>query len=90
MLYVVSQGVLPALVDLALSLLGVAFGAWAAQRSGSAGLALWCFFMVQAFHTLIPATLTTRNHAATEADDAFASAHRAAEAAVRRLTSAAH
>jgi hypothetical protein len=84
------SGVLPALVDLALSLLGAAFGAWAAQRSGSAWLALWCFFLVQAFHALIPATLVKRGNPATETDDAFAHAHRAAEAAVRRLTSATH
>ena len=82
------SGVLPALVDLALSLLGAAFGAWAAQRSGSAWLALWCFFLIQAFHALIPATLVKRGHSPTETADAFAHAHRAAEAAVRRLTSA--
>lgn len=82
------SGVLPALVDLGLSLLGAAFAAWAAQRSGSAGLALWCFFLVQAFHALIPATLTKRDASATVTEDAFTNAHRAAEAAVRRLTSA--
>jgi hypothetical protein len=79
---------LPALADLALSLLGTAFGVWAAQRSGSAWLALWCFFLVQAFHVLIPATLTQRATGAPAApDDAFARAHRAAEAAARRLSS---
>jgi hypothetical protein len=84
------SGVLPALADLALSLLGVVFGVWAAQRSGSAWLAFWCFFLVQAFHALIPATLLKRGHSATETEDAFAHAHRAAEAAVRRLTSVTH
>lgn len=81
------SGVLPALVDLGLCVLGVAFGVWAAQRSGSAWLALWCFFLVQAFHALIPASLTKRGDSATETEDAFAHAHRAAEGAVRRLTS---
>jgi len=84
------SGVLPALADLALSLLGAAFGAWAAQRTGSAGLALWCFFLVQAFHALIPATLLKRGPSAPETEDAFAHAHRVAEAAVRRLTSVTH
>lgn len=84
------SGVLPALADLGLSVLGAAFGVWAAQRSGSAWLALWCFFLVQAFHALIPATLTKRGPSGTETDDAFAHAHRAAEAAVRRLTSVTH
>jgi hypothetical protein len=84
------SGVLPSLVDFALSLLGVAFGAWAAQRSGSVWLALWCFFLVQAFHALIPASLTKRGRLGAETEDAFAHAHRAAEAAVRRLTSVTH
>jgi hypothetical protein len=82
------SGLLPALADLGISLLGTAFAVWAAQRSGSAMLALWCFFLVQAFHVLIPATLAQRGNAApAAADDAFARAHRAAEAAVRRLSS---
>ena len=79
---------LPALADLGLSLLGAAFGVWAAQRTGSAGLALWCFFLVQAFHVLLPATLRQRPAAAHDtATGAFARAHRAAEAAARRLSS---
>jgi hypothetical protein len=82
------SGSLPALADLGVSLLGAAFAAWAAQRSGSAWLALWCFFLVQAFHVLIPPTLTQRGATRGEtADDAFARAHRAAEAAVRRISS---
>lgn len=80
-------GVVPALADLALAVLGAAFAAWAAQRSGSAWLALWCFFLVQAFHALIPPTLAARGAPAPgDTDDAFARAHRAAEAAVRRLS----
>ena len=83
------SGLLPALLDLGVSVLGAAFAAWAAQRSGSAWLALWCFFLVQAFHVLIPATLARRAGAAAHAaDDAFAHAHRAAESAARRLSSA--
>jgi len=82
------SGLIPALVDLGLSALGAAFAVWAAQRSGSAWLALWCFFLVQAFHVLIPASLTKRGAGeAGAADDAFARAHRAAEGAVRRLSS---
>jgi hypothetical protein len=83
------SGLLPALADLGLSLLGAAFAVWAAQRSGSAWLAFWCFFLVQAFHVLIPATLGGRAGPSTGGDDAFARAHRAAEAAMRRLSSAA-
>jgi len=80
-------GVLPSVADLALSLLGAAFAAWAAHRSGSAGLALWCFFLVQAFHVLIPAALEPRSAPPlNDSSDAFARAHRAAEAAARRLS----
>jgi hypothetical protein len=83
------SGVLPALADLGVSLLGAAFAAWAAQRSGGAWLALWCFFLVQAFHVLIPPSLGARaGNSADAADDAFARAQRAAEAAIRRLSAA--
>jgi hypothetical protein len=84
------SGLLAALVDLGVGLLGVAFSAWALQRSGSAFLALWCFFLVQAFHALIPATLGERGREPAAGDDAFARAHRAAEAAVRRMSAATH
>jgi hypothetical protein len=80
------SGLLPALADFGLSLLGAAFAVWAAQRSGSAWLALWCFFLVQAFHALIPPTVRRGAGAPAAVDDAFARAHRAAEAAVRRLS----
>jgi len=82
------SGLMPALADLGVTLLGAAFAVWAAQRAGGAWLAFWCFFLVQAFHVSIPASLT-RKSGRDAADDAFARAHRAAEAAVRRLSSAA-
>ena len=83
------SGVLPALADLGLSLLGAAFAVWAAQRSGGAWLAFWCFFLVQAFHVLIPVGIGARaDDSADGADDAFARAQRAADAAVRRLSAA--
>lgn len=82
------SGLIPALIDFGLSLLGTAFAVWSAQRTGSFGLALWCFFLAQAFHVLIPESIQSgRNR--PEADDAFGRAHRAAEAAVRRLSGAA-
>jgi hypothetical protein len=84
------SGLLPALADFGLSLLGAAFAVWAAQRSGSAWLALWCFFLVQSFHALIPPALAQRGGSAPAEDDGFARAHRAAEAAVRRLSSSTH
>jgi len=81
------SGLMPALADLGLTMLGASFAVWAAQRADSAWLAFWCFFLVQAFHVSIPTSLT-RSSAPEAPDDAFARAHRAAEAAVRRLSSA--
>jgi len=83
------SAVLPALADLGVSLLGAAFAVWAAQRSGGAWLAFWCFFLVQAFHVLIPPALGAPvSHSTDTTDDAFARAQRAADAAVRRLSAA--
>jgi hypothetical protein len=79
-------GLLTSLADLGLCLLGAAFAAVAWQRTGSVWVALWCFFLAQAFHVSIPATLS-RERATDGGDDSFARAHRAAEAAVRRLSS---
>jgi len=65
------------------------FAVWAANRSGSAWLAFWSFFLVQAFHALIPVSLSERaKQHASETDDAFSRAQRAAEAAIRRLSTA--
>ena len=82
------SGVLPALADFGLGLLGVVFATWAAQRTGSVWLAFWCFFLAQSFHVLIPQSLSTRDAQARGADDAFNRAHRMAEEAIRRLSTA--
>jgi hypothetical protein len=79
------SGVLPALVDLGLTALGVAFAVWAATRTHSAALAFWCFFLAQAFHVLIPAMLAEHGSSHDEIDG-FDRAHRAAEAALRRMS----
>jgi hypothetical protein len=82
-------GLAPALGDLVLTALSVAVAVWAAGRSGSAWLALWCFFYAQTFVALIPRVLGARG-GGEEADSitAFDRAHRAAEAAARRMSSA--
>jgi hypothetical protein len=81
------SGLLAALADLGLTLLGVAFASWAASRSGSAALALWCFFLVQAFHVSIPAALATdRERGGRDAHDPFRRAQQAAESAIRRMS----
>lgn len=83
------SGFTSALADLMLSTLAAAFAVWAAQRSGNAWLAFWCFFLVQALHAVIPPALGKSGATASvDVDtDAFARAARAAEAAVRRLSS---
>lgn len=81
-------GLLPALADFGLGLLGVVFAVWAAQRTDSAWLALWCFFLTQSFHVLIPQSLSTRASPARGDDDAFNRAHRTAEDAIHRLSTA--
>lgn len=83
------SSVLSALADLALSVLAVAFAVWAAGRSGSPWLALWCFFLLQAFFVLLPAAIgddAARARAGHDEDgEAFERAHRAAQAALRRM-----
>jgi len=79
------SSVLSALADLALTALAAAFAVWAAARTGSAWLALWCFFLVQAFHAWLPETLRGRVPRDSHRGDDFERARRAAEAALRRL-----
>ena len=81
------SSILSALADLALTALAAAFAVWAAARSGSPWLALWCFFLVQAFHAWLPASLGAKGPRSARTDDgaSFERAHRAAEAALRRL-----
>ena len=80
---------LSTLADLGLTVLAAAFGAWALSRSGSAWLALWCFFLVQAFFVVLPAGASDGTcESAAEDGAAFERAHRAAQAALRRLVRA--
>ncbi len=82
-------GVLSALVDAALGVLGFAAALWAGIQSNSLFLSVWCFFLVQALFVVIP--VDWRRSRSTPRsipshDDSFEHAHRAAEAAVRRLS----
>lgn len=85
------SGMLGALADLGLAGLGVAAGAWAASQSGSLFLTLWCFFLVQALFVTIPPHLPVsraeKRGSGPDLDDRFGRAHRAAETALRRLSS---
>jgi len=79
--------VLSALADLALGVTALAAGVWAVVHSGSILLGLWCFFLVQAGFVAIPdGPWRPRREDVAPQDDSFERAHRAAEAAVRRLS----
>jgi hypothetical protein len=85
------SSVLPALADLGLNALSVAAAAWAVTHSGSVGLSLWCFFLVQALFALIPTqikgSIRSGQPHTVHVDDKFQRAHRAAETALRKLSS---
>ena len=82
------SGIVPAAMDMGLSLLAVSAAVWAATWSGSVFLAIWCFFLVQALFVAIPTDLTSHERASVAHpphNDGFQRAHRAAEAALKRL-----
>ena len=84
------RGVLAALADLGLVLLGLGAGLWAITATGSLAAALWSFFLVQAlFPTLgVLAARLTPGAPATDgdaSDQRFDQAECAAAASLRRL-----
>lgn len=84
------SSLLPALADLGLIGLGLAAALWSVSHTGSVFLGIWCFFLLQALFSAIPASLQRRLGGAQTppaAEDRFQQAHRVAEAAVRTLTS---
>lgn len=81
------RALIPALFDLAVTVLSVATFTWALTRTGSIFLATWCFFLVQALWTFIPQSMNTRA-TPTPADNAgFERARRRADTALRDLFS---
>ncbi len=83
------SSVLAALLDLALVGLSLMSAIWAWHNTHSLLLSLWCFFLVQALFVLIPRQLGSRKTTAKPVRDTdrFERAHRAAQVAVRKLTS---
>jgi hypothetical protein len=80
---------LSALTDMGLNGLSLGAAAWAVVQSHSLFLGIWSFFLVQALFVAIPARIgakSTKNSAQQDEEDAFERAHRAAEAALRRLS----
>ncbi|NNG12322.1 MAG: hypothetical protein HKM88_03625 [Halobacteria archaeon] len=84
------SGVISALADLGLTGLGLVAAVWATLQAGSLFLSLWCFFLVQALFVAIPARLGHKPSSGRTEDDTrdrFQHAYRAAEGALRKLTS---
>lgn len=84
------SSVISALADLGLNGLSLAAAIWAATQSGSLFLSVWCFFLVQALFVAIPTRInrkTKQRRTEQDNEDRFQHAHRAAEAAVRKLSS---
>ena len=84
------SGVLPALLDLGLNGLALATAVWAAVRTESLFLTSWCFFLVQALFVAIPPDLSrspAKSPPPGVQGERFRQACRAAESALRRLSS---
>lgn len=82
------SSLLSVLADLGLNGLGLAAALWAALQSGNIFLALWCFFLVQALFVAIPPRVGRKDkETQADAQDGFERAYRAAENAVRNLSS---
>ena len=79
------SGVFPALLDLALSVLGIAGFVWAISRTGSVFLATWTFFLVQAVFAAIPRTIRQSSQPDAVDNRAFDRARKQAEAALTEL-----
>jgi hypothetical protein len=78
-----------AALDFGLVSAGLAASAWALLNTGSLAAALWSFFLVQALFSWLPqlAREQARNDFPGASDSShFQSAHRVAEAAVRKLS----
>ena len=85
----VHRSVLPALVDLALCSVSVVAALWAAERTGSMFMAIWCLLLVQAAYVAIPRRKDPVHQGGGSCkgvDERFAYAQRSADAALRRLS----
>jgi hypothetical protein len=80
-------GVIPSLMDMALSGLSIVTAIWALSRTGSVFLGTWCYFLVQALFSAIPQTIGTKAGPATPpmTNDEFERARRQADGALKQL-----
>jgi hypothetical protein len=75
-----------ALADLGFCGLGFAAAVWAAERSGTLFLSLWCFFLVQALVMPVLAGRFGVTNSATDENEPFRRAYHSAQSALRRLS----
>jgi hypothetical protein len=83
------SSLLSALADFCLVLFGMAASVWAALHTGNLFLSVWSFFLIQALFIAIPDTWKRSSKAATAVtieEDRFQHAHRAAQAALAKLS----
>lgn len=83
------SSILPAVADLGLNGLGAVAIVWALLQTGSLLLAIWCFFLLQALFSAIPAIGRSRRQKADHPspEDRFRQAEQAAETALQKLSS---
>ncbi len=82
-------GLLAALADLGLQVLGLAAALWALLHTGSLLLGVWCFFLAQALYVAIRPRWPHRGSPPEQEgdEDAFRHAQGVADAALKRLAS---
>lgn len=84
------NGLLTALADLGLNAFALAAAFWTLQQSGSIGLTLWSFFLVQALFVFLLYEMpysSANNVGLSPGADDFQHAYHAAQTAVRKLSS---
>ena len=79
------SGIIPSLLDMALTGFALMTAAWALSRTGSLFMGTWSFFLIQALFAGIPADLNHGKKVAATSDEPFERARRRAEAALRQL-----
>jgi hypothetical protein len=81
------SGVIPSLMDMALTGLSIVTSIWALSRTGSVFLGTWCFFLVQALFIAIPNSIGKKTGPAAPplANNEFERARRQADAALKQL-----
>jgi len=83
------KNLLSVLLDIVLSLFGLAAAFWAASHTSSVFLTTWCFFLSQAGFVVIPGSgsAATKHVDTAQNSTQFDAAHRKAEEALRQLAS---